>query len=80
MMRVHNRYVEDTLRIQQHVPELLDQLHAGSVTLKKALRTLDDETVDRGAAVAGSRLPSNRMSIPVTSHLGAQGLGDFTAF
>ncbi|MBT3375009.1 MAG: hypothetical protein HN742_23780 [Lentisphaerae bacterium] len=44
MMQVSNGYVGDALHIQREAPERFEQMHAGLLTLKEALRQLDGES------------------------------------
>ena len=46
MMRVSVGYVAHALRIQREIPELFKQLHAGTITMPEALRTLNGEIDD----------------------------------
>ena len=46
MMRVNLRYVEYAVRIQREAPELFEQLHAGTITIQAALKTLNGEVDD----------------------------------
>jgi len=45
-MRVSPAYVSSALRIQREAPELFEQLHAGTITIQVALKTLNGEIGD----------------------------------
>ena len=46
MMRVNRVYVSNALRIQREAPELFEQLHAGTITMQAAMKTLTGEIDD----------------------------------
>lgn len=61
-MRVSRGYVEYAVRIQRESPELFEQMHAGTLTIQAALKTLNGETDDaQQRRVRASRTRMNRV-------------------
>ena len=61
MMRVGRRYVEYALRLQREAPALFEQLHAGTITMQAAMKTLTGEIDDaRRQEIKAARSEFNR--------------------
>ena len=57
MLRVSSGYVSQALRLQREAPELFEQLHAGTITMRAALKELSgevDEAYEQEARAARS--------------------------
>ena len=69
MMQGSNGYVGDAIRIQREAPELFEQMHAGQVSIKEALRQLDGEADDpERQQIKASRTQLNRILRRLNQH------------